>query len=141
MTLTIIATDSPTAADREAILTPLLAFNDGQAGPSGRRPLALLLRDDAGVVVGGLSAWIGWRWMFIELLAVPDGSRHQGLGTRLMQQAEAAARVQDCLGIWLDTFSFQARPFYEALGYAAFGEIDDYPPGQSRYFMKKRLDR
>ena len=42
-------------------------------------------------------------------------------------------------GIWLDTFSFQARRFYEKLGYVVFGELPDYPAGHSRYFLQKRL--
>jgi hypothetical protein len=44
-----------------------------------------------------------------------------------------------CRGAYLDTFSYQARPFYEKLGYAVFGTLDDYPPGHQRFFMRKRL--
>src|SRR6516165_7091346 len=39
---------------------------------------------------------------------------------------------------WLDTFSFQARGFYEKLGYEEFGRLD-YPPGHHRHFLRKRL--
>jgi hypothetical protein len=39
----------------------------------------------------------------------------------------------------LDTFSFQARGFYEKLGYCVFGTLDDYPPGHSRFYLTKRL--
>jgi hypothetical protein len=44
-----------------------------------------------------------------------------------------------CHGVWLDTFTFQARGFYERLGYSVFGAIEDYPPGHSRHFLKKDL--
>jgi hypothetical protein len=44
-----------------------------------------------------------------------------------------------CVGVWLDTFSFQARGFYEKLGYRVFGEVADYPPGHTRHFLKKSL--
>ncbi len=37
----------------------------------------------------------------------------------------------------LDTFSFQARGFYEALGYEVFGRLEEYPPGHERYFLRK----
>ena len=30
---------------------------------------------------------------------------------------------------------------YAALGYREFGALEDYPPGQTRYFMRKRLDQ
>ena len=41
---------------------------------------------------------------------------------------------------WLDTYDFQARPFYERHGYAVFGELDGFPNGHRRWFMRKRLD-
>ena len=67
--------------------------------------------------------------------------RGAGLGRQLLQRAEAIARERGCHGLWLDTFSFQARGFYEKLGFSLFGEIEDYPPGHSRFFLRKRLDR
>ena len=57
-----------------------------------------------------------------------------------MARAEAEARARGCVGAWLDTFGFQARPFYEALGYAVFGALEDQPPGHRRYVLMKRLD-
>jgi len=44
-----------------------------------------------------------------------------------------------CHSAWLDTFEFQARGFYERLGYSCFGELPNYPVGFSRYFLKKTL--
>jgi hypothetical protein len=53
--------------------------------------------------------------------------------------AETEAVARGCHSAWLDTFAFQARPFYERLGYTCFGELNDYPNGSARYFMKKTL--
>ena len=33
----------------------------------------------------------------------------------------------------------QARAFYERSGYELFGELDHYPQGHRRFFMRKRL--
>jgi len=38
-------------------------------------------------------------------------------------------------------FSFQARGFYEKVGYTVFGRLDDCPPGHSRFYMQKPLTR
>jgi hypothetical protein len=57
-----------------------------------------------------------------------------------MSRAESEAIVRGCHHAWLDTFEFQARGFYERLGYRCFGELNDYPTGFARYFMKKALD-
>jgi hypothetical protein len=56
-----------------------------------------------------------------------------------MSQAEREAIRRGCRGAWLDTFSFQARGFYERLGYTVFGTIAGCPPGHSRFFLKKDL--
>jgi hypothetical protein len=39
----------------------------------------------------------------------------------------------------LDTFSFQPRGFYENLGFTIFGQLDEYPPGFQRHFLKKTI--
>jgi len=138
VTIEVVAT--PGEADRDAILAPLIAHNDAAVGATDRRPLAIVVRDDAGAIVGGLWGRIGYRWLFVEYLALPPAMQGQGIGRTLMLRAEAEARGAGCIGIWLDTFSFQARGFYEKLGFAAFGEIADFPPGERRFFLSKRID-
>ena len=136
----ILVDTTPTDADHDVIHDGLVAFNAAAVGkPWSRSRFAVLLKDDAGQTVGGLWGAIFFDWLFIELLYVPDALRGQDLGTRLMAAAETHARSQGLTGIWLDTFSFQARPFYEKLGYALAGEITDLPPGGSRFFLSKRL--
>lgn len=140
MNLRIAIVDTPGDADREAILAILAAHNDAAVGPTDRRPVAITVRDDAGAVAGGLWGMIAYRWLFIQYLALMPDMRGQGLGGKLMRAAEDEARRLDCIGIWLDTFSFQARGFYEKLGFRTFGEIAEYPPGEARFFLSKRID-
>ena len=85
----------------------------------------------------GVSAVTNWRWQFIEAAWVDAALRGQGTGRRLMQRAEAQARDWGCQAAWLDTF--QAEAFYLALGYERFGLLEDYPAGQPRAFLRKRL--
>jgi GNAT superfamily N-acetyltransferase len=140
MIFDIVLTESPSAADREAVLKGLLAFNDAATGPTGWRPLAVLVKDPAtGQTLGGLTGASFHGWLFIELLWLPEPLRRAGLGARLMRQAEAEATRRGCLGVWLDTYSFQARGFYEKLGYTLFGTLDDAPPGHQRFYLQKRL--
>jgi hypothetical protein len=42
--------------------------------------------------------------------------------------------------VWLDTFEFQARGFYERLGFEVFGRLDGLAPFFPRYFMQKTLE-
>jgi ribosomal protein S18 acetylase RimI-like enzyme len=73
------------------------------------------------------------------VLIIPEALRRKGLGRKLMEQAEKIARTRNLTGIWLDTFDFQARPFYEKLGFTIFGELKDHPRGISQYWLQKRL--
>lgn len=141
MSVRIELTEQPTEEDFLAILTPLRAYNRSQAGDAGAQKFALLVRDEhTDEVLGGLHGKLLYRWMFIELLVVPEQTRGQGMGSRLMGMAEDLARHKDCVGIWLDTFDFQAPDFYRRHGFREFGQLQDYPPGHQRLFFHKRLD-
>lgn len=130
---------APGDLERDAILAPLVAFNDAAVGPTERHPIAIVIRADDDAIVGGLWGMVSYRWLFVQYLVVPASMRGHGHGSALMLAAESEARRLDCVGLWLDTFSFQARGFYEKLGYRCFGRIDDYPPGEARFFFSKRI--
>ena len=132
-------TDVADPAVREAIVSPLLTYNQAKTGRNDFRLLILTLTDSNGRVVGGLWGRTVYDWLFIELLVVPESMRGQGIGTELMGLAEREAVARGCRNAWLDTFEFQARGFYERLGYTCFGELKDYPAGSARYFMRKTL--
>ena len=138
MTIEVVA--SPGEAERDAVLRILVAHNEASVGPTERQQVAIVVRDDAGTITSGLWGKIGYRWLFVEFLAVSPDHKRQGIGRALMQRAETLARDAGCIGIWLDTFSFQARGFYEKLGFGHFGTIDDFPPGHARFFLSKRID-
>ena len=128
MGLRITIPNNPTAADREAVGAPLLAYNSAHGRDPRLRTVAILLTDE-----------IVYDWLFVEWLAVPERYRGLELGTQLMHEAEKIAQADDCVGLWLDTFEFQARGFYEKLGFEVFGTLEDHPIGQSRYFFRKRI--
>lgn len=132
-------TDMPEPHVRSAIVGPLIDFNNSRASqPENYRPLVIILSDpQTGRILGGLWAETNFSHLHIDLLFVPEVLQRTGLGRRMLLQAEQEALNRGCIGAWLDTYSFQARGFYERLGYAVFGVLDDYPPGQSRIFMKK----
>ena len=139
MTFEIHSTDVADDAQRAGVLDPLVRFNQAQTGRNDHRPLIIIIDESEGGVVGGLWGRTGYDWLFVELLFVPDALRGRGLGSELMKRAETEALARGCHSAWLDTFEFQARGFYERLGYSCFGELPDYPAGSARYFMRKTL--
>ena len=127
--------DNPFAA-----LDKLLSdYNAGHAGPANHVPLWLLARDAAGTVQGGLRGQTYWAWCSIDVLIVAEPYRRQRIGSRLLAKAEDIARARGCVGIRLDTVSFQAPDYYRRHGYTECGRIDDYPPGHTRIWFMKRL--
>ena len=140
LNLEIVRTDAPDYAERDPILRALIAYSEAQSRPMDARPLAVLLRDPADKrLIGGLWGRTAWGWLHMDTLYVPDALRRGGLGSRLVRAAEEEAVRRGCIGAWLDTFSFQARGFYERLGYRVVGTIENQPPGHARHFLQKPL--
>jgi GNAT superfamily N-acetyltransferase len=139
MNYAIRLTDVPEEATRRAVLDPLVAYNRVKTGRDDHRPLILTIEDSDGKVIGGLWGRTAYDWLFVELLFVPESVRGRGVGKDLLSRAEREAATRGCHSAWLDTFEFQARGFYERLGYTCFGELADYPAGSTRYFLKKAL--
>jgi GNAT superfamily N-acetyltransferase len=131
--------ETATEGPRATILALLQAYNHAHAGPAAATPLAILLHDRRGKAVGGLHATSAYDWLIVELVFVPKAMRGRGAGSALLARAEEIARARGCTGVWLDTFSFQARGFYERLGYRVFGAVENHPAGAERYFLKKIL--
>lgn len=132
------------AANPEALratIEPLLEqFMTDCVGEPRREPFALAIADDrGGATIGGLWAMSLWGSFHINVVFVPEGLRGQGLGSELLAQAEAEARGRGWWHMWLDTYDFEARPFYERLGFEVFGQLDGTPPYLPRYFMRKVL--
>jgi len=99
------------------------------------RPLGCFARLAGGAVVGGAIGRTWGRCCELQRLWVHPTHRRAGLGTRLVRQFEEAAAARGCSVFYLDTFSFQARPFYERLGYEARLEIRGFAPGVEKYVM------
>ena len=108
-------------------------------GTRDYRPIALALRAADGSLLGGLYGATMWKWLMIDGLWVAEQARGRGLGRRVLLAAEATAIERGCRGSWLGTFDFQAREFYERLGYTVFAELPGFPPGHTHYHLQKVL--
>ncbi|MHC4598861.1 MAG: GNAT family N-acetyltransferase [Planctomycetota bacterium] len=124
---------------KQAISRGLSRYNVEKTGDPAVQDLCLTLRDDAGGLVGGLLAEVSWGWLHVFVLWVREDARGQGWGSKLLALAEEEAKKNGATHATLDTFSFQNPAFYEGRGYAVFGKLPDYPPGHTRFFLRKRL--
>jgi GNAT superfamily N-acetyltransferase len=139
--LNLSVTDTPPPDAFEAVWQPMVRFSESKVGPANVRMLAVLLSDPStNEVIGGLWGRTFWGVCHIDVMFVPEAERGAGLGARVMAAAEEEATRRGCRLVHLDTYEFQARPFYEKLGYTVFGQLDGPPPIYPRYYMHKHLE-
>lgn len=103
------------------------------------RPLAIFIRDPAGAIIAGLTAFTWGGTLRILVLWVHENWRRHGLGTQLLAAAEQEACARGCKQAIVETHSFQAPEFYPQRGYTVCGLTNDYPVGYQYIAFQKRL--
>lgn len=106
----IKTTDASDPSEVEAVLRGLNDYNSSVASRDWRE-LGVFLRSKSGDLVAGACGASVWDWVHIGQLWVHADHRKSGLGTMIVREVEAETKRRDCIGIHLDTFSFQALPF------------------------------
>ncbi|MCZ6870476.1 MAG: GNAT family N-acetyltransferase [Gammaproteobacteria bacterium] len=121
-----------------AIRAGLSQYNLSRYPNATSDDLVLVLERD-NVVVGGLTGRLAWGWLRVDFLWIEDSLRGQDHGGQLLRRAEELALASSCHAAHTDTFSFQALDFYLGAGYEVFGQLNDHPPGETHYYLKKIL--
>jgi GNAT superfamily N-acetyltransferase len=102
--------------------------------------LSYVLKDDIGQAIAGINAMLYcWNVMYVDVLYVDYSYRGKGYGKLLLYQAESKAKSLGGYMSHLDTFDWQAKEFYEHLGYVVFGILENCPPDHNRYYLKKEF--
>ena len=114
-------------------------YNTLKAGQDNNQNLCFALQSTDGKIVGGIIGATYWDWFYINLMWISKDYRSKGFGHQLLLQSEEEAKKRGAKFAHLDTFSFQAPEFYKKYGYQVFGELDQFPDGHTRYFLKKDL--
>jgi ribosomal protein S18 acetylase RimI-like enzyme len=130
---------SASLADVDVVRRGLIEFNARHLPDDNYEPLTVLVRDGDHRVVGGLLGSFYWGVVAVDIVWLADNIQGQGIGAQMMQLVEEEACRRGASCIHLDTMSFQARGFYEKLGYQVYGELTGYPNGVSRSYMVKQL--
>ncbi|MFS0559976.1 GNAT family N-acetyltransferase [Terribacillus sp. 179-K 1B1 HS] len=97
------------------------------------------VRDDTGDIIGGITCTYYWQHLHIDFLWVEKSMRKEGIGAKLLSEAENFAKQKGARLIKLDSFSFQAPAFYQKYGYKVFGKVEDHPVGCTQYYLVKKL--
>ncbi len=102
-------------------------------------PIEYQATNAEGKVIGGILGGVGyWAGLEIKILWIDEGYRHQGIGSMLLQKAEAIAVQEGATSALVDTFDFQAKDFYLKNGYTIIGQLDNFPEGHQRFYFSKK---
>ena len=113
------------------------SYNRSKREAAESEPLNLYVEDDSGELMAGLVAETFGNWLEIEYLFVKEDLRGQGIGSKLLQQAESEAKKRNCRYVFVNTYQFQAPAFYQKHGYKEVFTLKDYPyTGQRHYYQK-----
>ncbi len=79
---------------------------------------------------------------YVRLLAVQPKYQRQGLGSKLLLEAEDfIGRVSNDMFLLVSDFNTAAQGFYERRGYQQIGQIEDYvKEGVTELIYRKRLE-
>lgn len=103
------------------------------------KPIEIIARNSNGEIIGGLYGRSIWGTLEIKTFVVKPENRNEGIGRKLIIEAEKEAKNRNCRFISLDTFSFQAPEFYEKLGFKKIGTESDFPKGFEKYYYRKKI--
>lgn len=138
--LTLHLDDAPSEAELGLVGRRVREFNRAVAGHEPPRPVACFLRDGEGRVVGGIRGDLWGRSVHVAALWVDDSLRGRGHGAALLRELEGYAAARGHRLAYVETLSYQARPFYERQGYRVFAELEEIAEGCTFYFLRKDLE-
>ncbi len=128
-----------TDSDREELFCGLRGYNNQFIDTRTWGQFGVYSRNEAGSMVGGLIASRKGGWVCIDYLWVSEEARGSGLGSTLMRAAEQEGKRTGCKHALVDTFSFQALPFYVKQGYQLQMSLPDFPDeGIQRHYLTKQ---
>lgn len=136
MNLTI--TDTPNETEEEFVISSLWKHNE-QFEHVDIHPLFLNFKDDEQNIIAGLVARTWWGGLEVQYLWVSADYQKTGLGRQLMLKAEEEALKRGCHLAYVDTFNFQAKGFYEKLGYREYGSLPEYAHRFTRHYLAKMI--
>jgi GNAT superfamily N-acetyltransferase len=125
--------------DLTFLAASLRTFNRKHASRPEAQHLCFMLRDAEGTLHGGIVGEVSFDVLSVDKLWINEESRGGDYGTQLMKLVEDEGRKLGARISWLDTYSWQARPFYEKLGYKVFAELPYAGGKHVRYFLRKDL--
>ena len=123
----------------ERIEECLDAYDDGFMPQRPEGSISVGIEEDGILIAGADACMTAFHILYVSTVFVEESHRRMGYGKKLMQEVERRAKQLGADTIRLDTFSWQGREFYEALGYQNVGHYANEADGYEEFFFLKRI--
>lgn len=130
---------NPSISDNDMVFDGLQEFNRPYFGGKKREPLSIFIRDTQGKVIGGAVGYIIAEHVRLETFWIPQTMRREGLGQKILHMFEEEGRKKGCEYCQLNTYDWQAEPFYKRYGYERVGVIENVFRDRSYITLRKKL--
>jgi GNAT superfamily N-acetyltransferase len=138
-TISVAIEQDPDQATKRTVQNGLFDANVQSTGDGSFGSVFVCARDSTSAVIGGVVGEAYWGWVNFTTVWVDPLHRRKGLARRMLDAAEAEAVRLGYAQAYLDTFSFQCPNLYLHSGYEVFGQLEGFPTGSTRLFMRKTL--
>lgn len=101
--------------------------------------ISIGIEEDGKLIAGADACMTAFHILYVSTVYVQEAYRRKGYGKRLMQEVERRAAELGADTIRLDTFSFQGKEFYEAIGYKVVGRYVNEADGYEEFFFLKHI--
>jgi ribosomal protein S18 acetylase RimI-like enzyme len=139
MKITISCEGNPSPNDLRLLSEGICAEAHKKRGLNKGEAFCFFARDETAKLIGGITGWMFYGCLYIDELWIDEVYRSQGLGSTLMIKAEELASNKNCSFATVNTMDFEAKPFYEKLGYRVEFERKGYEKDSIFYFLRKEL--
>jgi ribosomal protein S18 acetylase RimI-like enzyme len=139
MTYKITLEINPTPEDIQILGDGLMAYATQQRDLPPITLFAFFLRDENKQIVGGCNGANLYGCLHIDQLWISPALRGKSHGTQLMLAAENHGKEIGCTFAVVNTMDWEARGFYEKLGYQVEFERHGFLKNAIFYFLRKSL--
>lgn len=100
---------------------------------------AFIANDESGSFVGVVIVELFWGALHVKYVFVEEEYRNRGVATKLMEQALAYGRDNQCPFAFVETMNFQALGFYQKMGFELEFTRPGYKHSTSYHYLRKNL--
>ncbi len=102
-------------------------------------PYSFFVRNSEGDIIAGIQGSTYYGCLYVNLLYVAPQVRNEGLGTKLLNEAEKLGRRRNCTFATLTTMDWEALPFYQGRGYDIEYVREGFENKSVMYLLRKDL--